>query len=191
MRIPNIAALVMLGIAVMPAEASAQRYYMRAKLEGLKAVDAPTREYRGVWFNTGQQETGVCNNGSRRVDWVYGCRVDGHVSNTDEECDPAKKPDTFSNTENCSSTCGTLDRQGAIGPVSGSQTVSGSLSEMKALAKSFCERANVRPDLQRACGLTIDAGDPGRGRMVIASDFTLANPTPDPNSWWSACAVAQ
>lgn len=191
MRIPHIAALCLIGSVLMPAEASAQRYFMRAKLNGVAADQTPPKEYKGVWFNTGEQTTGVCNNGTRRVDWVYGCRAGGYVSNTNEECDPARKPNTFSNNENCSSACGTLDRSGAIGPASSSQTVSGTLAEMKSLARSFCERANVRPDLQRACGLTVDPADPGRGRMMIVSDFTISTPTADPNSWWSACTVAQ
>lgn len=186
MRIPHLAVLCLIGVAAMPAEASAQQYFMRAKIEGLKANDAPAKEYKGVWFNTGQQETGVCNNGSRRVDWIYACRFNGYVSNTNEECDPAKKPNTFSNNESCSSTCGPLNRSGSVGPTSSSQTVSGTLAEMKSLAKAFCERANVRPDLQRACVLTVDPDDPGRGRMIIASDFNLAV-TPDASSWWSAC----
>ena len=75
---------------VVPTAASAQKYYMRAKISGLgpSAAATPPIEYRGIWRNTGELSPGFCENGSRRVDWVYECRVDGNISYSGDGCDP-------------------------------------------------------------------------------------------------------
>jgi hypothetical protein len=179
----------------VPTTASAQKYYMRAKISGLGAAAAatPPIEYKGMWRNTGELSPGLCENGSRRVDWVYECRVDGNVSYSGDGCDPAKKPNTLSHMQSCSSVCGDLSTAGYVsgdGPGS-SQTVSGTLAEMKASAKLFCESYPVRPDLARYCGLRKDADGSGQWRMYVTSGIPPLAMGTSPNAVYATCQAVQ
>jgi hypothetical protein len=191
----SIVAAAAVLLTIMPSPASAQRYLMRTRIPGLKASATATptpTEYKGVWRNTGEQSAGVCNNGTRRIDWVYECRVNGNVSYSGSDCDPATKPDTLSHTQSCSSTCASLDTPGYVtgtGP-GGTQTVSGTLAEMKAQAKTFCEGYSIRPDLERACSLRQDPGNPGQWYMSVASDFPPLTVIASPGAVHSTCQVA-
>lgn len=181
--------------AATPGEAWAQKYYMRAKISGLgpATVQTPPPEYKGVWRNTGELSPGICENGSRRVDWVYECRVDGNVSYSAVECDPAKKPNTLSHMQSCSSACGDLSTPGYVtgdGP-GAIQTVSGTLAEMKTAAKLFCESYPIRPDLARACSLRRDADNPDQWRMSIASGIPPLNVVASPGAIYATCQAAQ
>jgi hypothetical protein len=187
-------AAIAASILAMSGEAEAQRYYIRAKIPGLGPSTTPTptpSTFKGTWYNTGEQSTGLCNNGTRRIDWVYGCRVDGNQDFSEKSCDPARKPDTLSHTQSCSSTCTALNSAGYVngtGP-GGSQTVSGTLAEMKAQAKAFCEGYSIRPDLERACSLRQDP-ESGQWRMTVASDFPPLKVLTEPNSWYGTCTTA-
>jgi len=197
MRIVILSAALAMCIAGAPTASEAQTYMMRTRLQGLGTAAAsptptptpPPTEYKGTWANTGQQSAGVCNNGSRRIDWVYGCRVSGVMSSTDADCDPAKKPDTLSHNQSCSSVCGSLDQPGYVGG-GNSQTVNGTLAEMKAQARTFCEGVTIRPDLSRSCSLIVDDDNPNRGRMIVSYDFGTLPVTNASGSWHASCSAA-
>lgn len=179
----------------MPTAASAQKYYMRAKISGMGPATAttPPVEYKGVWRNTGEQSAGLCENGTRRVDWVYECRVDGNVSYSGEGCDPARKPNTLSHMQSCSSVCVDLSTPGYVTGTGqgGSQTVSGTLAEMKATARMFCEGYPIRPDLARACSLRPDPSGSGQWIMSMTSDFPPLNVVAAPGAVYTTCQPAQ
>lgn len=112
------------------------------------------------------------------------------MSGDGRECDPAKKPNTAW-AENCSSLCGEMDQPGYISSGGGGRTVSGTVDEMKAIAKNFCEGYNARPDLDKACSLVLTPGQPGQGFIWFAANFAPLPVTQAPNSWHGSCQTAR
>lgn len=188
----SFAKAVLLTCALLGAQpATAQKYFMRAKLAG---VDAKPVEYTGSWYKTGELTYQNCVNGSRSVDWELGCRSRTNYQKLSiSSCDPAQKPAPDGYSESCTAVCGDLGSPGyVIGNGAGnmSSTVDGTFEQMKMKARRFCETANMPAGAPRACSLRLNAPNATNGWMYAGSATdgrSSVTVLSAPDSWYGSC----